>query len=284
MRTEQEIFDLILEVSKQDERIRAVVLSGSRANPAALKDKYQDYDITFYVTDIQPFYYKGDWVIEKLGKPLIMQMPEAMRYPVGDGHFVYMMIYPDGSRIDLTFEYRKYVDNGEPAVVLLDKDAGNGFIPPLPPPSDAVWRIKPPSLLFYTSCCNNFWWCLNNVAKGIARDELPYVMYMLNEIVRSELHEMINWYIGVTHGFYISTGKGGKYFKRYLPPSLYEQYAKTYPSACYNDIWSAMYTMCEMFHTLSLRVADYFGFDYHQDEEDGIMKYLVMVQTGEPNG
>ncbi|MHB1485565.1 MAG: aminoglycoside 6-adenylyltransferase [Saccharofermentanales bacterium] len=44
---------------------------------------------------------------------------------------------------------------------------------------------------FLFSCCNNFWWCLNNVAKGIARDELPYVMHMLNEVVRSELHETI---------------------------------------------------------------------------------------------
>jgi len=50
--------------------------------------------------------------------------------------------------------------------------------------------------LFYYSCCNNFWWCLNNVAKGIARDELPYAMHMLNDVVRAELHDMINWYIG----------------------------------------------------------------------------------------
>ena len=228
MRTEQEMMDLILGVATADERIRAVRMEGSRANPAVPKDQYQDYDISYYVVDIEPFYNNPEWVIEKFGKPPIMQMPEAMRWPDGSGHFNYMMIYPDGNRIDLTFQPKKYIDNGEPSIMLLDKDNGNGFLPPLPPPNDTYYHIKPPSPLFYYSCCNNFWWCLNNVAKGIARDELPYVMNMLNEWVRAELHSMIEWYIGVQCGYDLSAGKYGKYFKRYLSPEIYERYCATY--------------------------------------------------------
>ena len=37
MRTEQEVMDLILDVARADERIRAVLLVGSRANPAIPK-------------------------------------------------------------------------------------------------------------------------------------------------------------------------------------------------------------------------------------------------------
>ena len=210
------MIELILSVAKADGRIRAVSMEGSRANPAVPKDQYQDYDVTYYVTDITPFYNHPEWVEEHFGKPLIMQMPEAMRWPDGGGHFNYQMIFTDGNRIDLTFEPKKYTDNNEPSIILLDKDGGNGFLPSaLPPPSDAVYHIKPPSPLFYYSCCNNFWWCLNNVAKGIARDELPYAMNMLNEVVRSELHCMIEWYIGTLYGFNLSVGKDGKYyFKR----------------------------------------------------------------------
>ena len=275
MRTEQEMIELILSVAKADERIRAVSMEGSRANPAVPKDQYQDYDITYYVTDITPFYNNPTWVEERFGKPLIMQMPEAMRRPDGGGHFNYMMIYPDDNRIDLTFEPKKHTDNGEPSVVLLDKDNGNGFLPILPPPSGAVYNIKPPSPLFYYSCCNNFWWCLNNVAKGIARDELPYVMNMLNEVIRAELHCMIEWYIGTQHGFDLSVGKDGKYFKRYLQPELYAQYANTYSGSNYNEIWTAVFTMCDLFHTLTLPVAEHFGFTYRQDEENGMREYLL---------
>ena len=278
MRTEQEMLDLILSAAESDERIRAVRMEGSRANPAVPKDKYQDFDVSFYVTDIEPFYNNPAWVVEKFGEPLIMQMPEAMRWPDGGGHFNYMMLYPDGNRLDLTFQPKKYVDNGEPSVALLDKDNGNGFLPPLLPPSDAVYHIKPPTPLFFYSCCNNFWWCLNNVAKGIARDELPYVMNMLNEIVRAELHDMIKWYIGVQHGFNQSVGKDGKYFKHYLSPELYAQYAATYSGSDYRDIWASVYAMCDLFHAMALPVAEHFEFTYRQHEEDGMREYLRIVR------
>lgn len=278
MRTDQEIFDLILSVAQGDARIRAVLLSGSRANPAVPKDIYQDYDITYFVEDITPFYNHPAWVAEHFGSHLIMQMPEAMRYPAGDGHFNYMMIYPDGVRIDLSLVFTKYIDNGEPAVVLLDKDNGSGFLPVLPIPNDRHWHLESPSPLFYYSCCNNFWWCLNNVAKGIARDELPYVMQMLNEVVRPELHDMINYFIGVRHGFDLSTGKNGKYFKKYLAPELYRQYAATYPGSDYDEIWAAVDGMGDLFHTLAVAVAAHFGYTYRQNEEDGIREYLRMVR------
>lgn len=270
--------NLILDVAKSDDRIRAVLLSGSRANPAVPKDIYQDYDITYFVRDMTPFYNNPGWVEEHFGKPLIMQMPETMRDPVGDGNFNYMMIYPDGVRIDLSFVYKKYTNTGEPAVILLDKDNGRGFLPPRLVPDNNYWNIKPPSPLFYYSCCNNFWWCLNNVAKGMARDELPYAMYMLNCVVRPELHCMIDWYIGILHGFNLSTGKQGKFYKKYLPPGLYEKYSATYSGSDYTEMWRAVDTMCDLFHTLATAVADRFGFSYRQDEEDGIKKYLKMVK------
>jgi len=284
MRDEREMMELILSAARNDERIRAVLLQGSRANPAIPKDKYQDYDIVCFVEDITPFYNNPEWVVERFGKPLIMQMPETMRYPTGDGKFNYMMIYPDGSRLDLNFDNEKYIDDGEPAVVLLDKDNGRGFIPVLPAPSDKIWHIKPPSPLYFYSCCNNFWWCLNNVAKGIARDELPYVMYMLNDVVRPELHDMINYFIGTLHGFNISTGKNGKYFKKYLSSELYAQYAATYSGSNYADIWKAVDVMCDLFHTLAVTVADHFGFIYRYEEEAGIRKYLMMMRLSGESG
>ena len=118
-RTEQEMMDLILGVAIPDEKIRAVRMEGSRANPAVPRDRYQDYDISFYVVDITQYYNNPTWVIEKFGKPLIMQMPEAMRGADGGGHFNYQMIFPDGNRIDLIFQPKSYVDNGEPSILPL---------------------------------------------------------------------------------------------------------------------------------------------------------------------
>jgi aminoglycoside 6-adenylyltransferase len=66
MRSEQEMMDLIINVAKEDERIRAVLMVGSRANPSVPKDKYQDYDIIYFVKDVTPFYNNTEWIEEHL--------------------------------------------------------------------------------------------------------------------------------------------------------------------------------------------------------------------------
>jgi len=277
MRSEAEMTALILGIAKADERVRAVLMNGSRANPNAPKDIYQDYDIAYLVTDIASFYNKPDWAVEHFGQPLIMQMPEAMRGADGGGHFNYQMIFPDGNRIDLSCvpiseeNLRQYDCL---TVTLLDKD---GIVPAYPPPTDREFWLQEPSALDFMSCCNNFWWCLNNAVKGIARDELPYVMHMLNRWVRAELHDMIRWYIGTLHGFAFSAGKQGKYFKRYLPAKIYARYEKTYSSGDYHDIKASIDVMCDLFHDLALPVGARFGFAYRQDEEDGMREYLKMT-------
>ncbi|MDD4494602.1 MAG: aminoglycoside 6-adenylyltransferase [Eubacteriales bacterium] len=278
MRTEQEMMDLILGVAKGDERIRAVLMNGSKANPNVPKDIYQDFDVAYMVTDIDSFTKDHSW-IDVFGNRLMLQMPETMRYPDNpDGHFGYLMLFEDGNRIDLSL-VPLCTENLEQydclTVTLLDKV---GIVPDYPPPTDKDFWLKEPDELFYYSCCNNFWWCLNNAAKGIARDELSYVMNMLNDVVRTELHDMIGYYIGTQHGFNLSVGKNGKYFKRYLSPELYSQYAATYSGSDYNDVWKAIYAMCNLFHMLALSVAAHFGFTYRQNEEDGMKAYLRMVK------
>ncbi|MCL2199308.1 MAG: aminoglycoside 6-adenylyltransferase [Defluviitaleaceae bacterium] len=271
------MIEQILNAAKSDERIRAVSMEGSRANPAVPSDYYQDYDISYYVTDAAPFFNNTEWIVANFGEPLVMQMPETLRGAENDGRFIYLMIFPDGNRLDLSIKPWVYEDTGEPSVTLLDKDDGNGFRPKMPGYDDSFWHIKPPSGLFYYSCTNNFWWCLNNVAKGIARDELPYVMEMLYH-VRGNMHEMLEWYIGVNHGFNISAGKDGKYFKKFLPPEIYSRYTAIYSGSDYADIWKAIFTMCDLFRTVALAVAAHFSFEYKQEDEDGIRKYIDMVR------
>ena len=280
MRTEQEVMDLILSVANADERIRGVMLAGSRADSSVPKDQYQDYDIGFAVTDMKPFYNNPAWAEDKFGKPLIMQMPENLRGAEGDGNFIYLMIFPDGVRIDLSFIFEKYVDDGEPVKLLLDKDNGDGFFP-LIKVNEKHWHVKPPTSLDYYSSFNNFWWCLNNVARGIMRDELPYVMSMINDAVRPNLHDMINWYIGTQFGFNCAVGKYGKYYKKYLSPQLYSQYCATYSNSDYDKIWLAIDTMCEIFSQLAPTVAKQLGFLYHKNEEDGMRIYLNMIRSRE---
>ncbi|TAH64431.1 MAG: aminoglycoside 6-adenylyltransferase [Anaerolineaceae bacterium] len=279
MRTEKEMYDLILNVAKADSRIKAVIMVGSRANPDCSKDIYQDYDITYSVDDVEPFYNNTEWIEEQFGRPSVMQLPELNTHPLlppaNDGNFVYLMIFPDGIRIDLNIEKYPYIDDGEPAIILLDKE---GLLPEIEV-NPSIFLIKEPTAEIYRDTCNEFWWCLNNVAKGIARDELPYVMEMYNHYVRDMLNQVVEWYIGINNDFNVSAGKMGKYFKRYLPSSLYEMYTRTYSDSNYQNIWEAIFAACELFRVLALEVASYFDYTYNNLEDKNMMKYINQVKN-----
>ncbi len=141
MRNEQEMLALIVETAKQDERIQAVLMNGSRTNPNAPKDIFQDFDIVYVVTDVTPFTYAYAW-IQRFGELMILQMPEAMQDPPPshNGSFVYLMQFTDGNRIDLTiWPLAKLVELGQDSlsILLLDKD---NLLEPFAPPR-AVSRI-----------------------------------------------------------------------------------------------------------------------------------------------
>lgn len=135
MRTAEEMLTLIMTIAEQDERIRAVMMNGSRVNPAAKRDIFQDFDIVYFVTEIDSFLADHTWV-NGFGERMIMQMPEAMADPppMNDGHFGYLMQFTDGNRIDLTLFSLALLPTftlESLSQMLLDKD---GLFPALPPP------------------------------------------------------------------------------------------------------------------------------------------------------
>jgi len=278
MRTPEEMFDLILSVAKEDERIRAVTMGGSRANKDCPVDIYQDFDIVFFVKDVAPFWDNEEWIEEKFGKPSLLQKPESMELipPDNDGNYMYLMIFPDGNRIDLQFTSWPYEDDGEPMILLLDKD---GTFPKIQIAED-FWYIKRPTAKYFADCCNEAHWCLNNVAKGIVREEASYVMMMMG-IVRDMLIRMLEWYAGMNHDFRISTGKCGKYFKKYLPEDIYERFLKTYPTADTEAMWEAAFETLYLFGDVAREVAAKLEFTYNATEEKGIEDYMKQVRNGE---
>jgi len=283
MRTEQEMMDLILSIAKADERVRAVYMNGSRANPNVKKDDCRDYDVVFTVTETTSFINDKNWPLN-FGEPLIVQEPDSNDLGWGIDHdftsrYAWLMLFKDGTRIDLGVEIKDETDKNfrddTLTVPLLDKD---GILPEIPPTNDSGYWIKPPVKEKYYGCCNEFWWCLNNVAKGIIRDQLPYAMRMYTEIVHIELEKMTEWYIGINNNFSVTSGMWGKYFNKYLPAELYGAYIKTYTDSDCDHFWEAIFIACDLFHTLALSVAEHCGFTYRQNEEDGMRMYLRMVK------
>lgn len=280
MRTENEMYKLILDTAQNDERIRAVYMNGSRTNINVPKDIFQDYDIVYVVTDIKPYIKDKHW-IDRFGERLFMQYPdEHPDFPSDKENFYgWLMQFADGNRIDLHVESIKHAEENilkdSLCRVLLDKD--NRFLH-VSEASDKDYRVKCPSSKQYLCTCNEFWWCLDNVAKGLWREELPYVQDMLNFHVRKQLEKMLSWKIGIETDFFVSVGKSGKYMYKWLTKEEWNTYLSTYCAAEVNECWNAVFRMCDLFEETAKFVGTGLGFDYNSEEGRNCRGYLKRVR------
>lgn len=280
MRTEEEMYKLILHIAKEDERIRAVYMNGSRTNPNVPKDIFQDYDVVYVVTSTRDFIEDKSW-IDHFGERLFMQYPdEHPDYPSDKENFYgWLMQFKDGNRIDLhvesIFHARENILKDKLCVILLDKD---NMLPEIPAPTDKDYRVKRPSEKQYLCTCNEFWWCLNNVAKGLWREEIPYVQDMLNFHVRKQVENMLSWKVGIETDFSVSVGKSGKYMYCWLPEEEWKMYLSTYCGGNTKECWNAVFRMCDLFEKAAVFVGEKLGYEYHDEEGRNCRSFLEHVK------
>jgi aminoglycoside 6-adenylyltransferase len=271
MRNETEVINEVLSFAQGDERIRAVILNGSRVNPNLTKDILCDYDIGLYVTDPDHFLNDQSW-IKHFGDLIIMQQNDWVEGKASG--YIFLMLFTDGVRIDLAFDPIEYPDlflEDSLAVVLLDKDQ---VMPTLPPPSESSYFTKKPTKKEFDETTNEFWWCSTNVAKGIWREELSYAKWMYDVIVRECIIKMVSWYIGINHDWKINSGSYGKWFRKYLPAELWRSFEKTYAGVEYEEMWSAIFEAGQLIRGIGVEIADKLGYEYPLQDDKRVTEYL----------
>lgn len=286
MRNENEMLETIINTAKSDHRVLAVYLKGSRANPNAPKDIYRDFDIMYVVKETESFIKDTSW-LNKFGKIVLKQEQNdyfgyGERFGIRNNYdesYSWLLLFEDGNRVDIGVEVLKVMEEGRNRnklfVPLLDKI---GCLPKLPPPTDEDFHIRKPSAEKFRGCCNEFYWCLCDVAKGIARDELPFAMTTYNTLVRDMLETMLDWYIGTYTDYSVSSGKLHKYLKRYLPSDFYEEYIKTYSDGNYEHLWNSIDISCELFLKNSFACRKHFNFKYPKEDELASKRYISGIK------
>jgi aminoglycoside 6-adenylyltransferase len=279
MRKKREMLDLILDTAKNDDRVRAVVMNGSRANPNAPRDVFQDYDIVYFVTDMTSFTTDHSW-IDHFGERMILQMPDEMGNPqVRDTfHFSYLIQFMDGNRIDLTLYPVAKLDQHEKdslTILLLDKD---GLFDTFPQPSDSDYLPQPPTAKQFAESCNEFWWVSLYVAKGLWRQQLTYAKHAMDNTVRQELIKMLSWYVGGKTKFSQNLGGYGKFLQTHLESDLWARLEKTYADADYENNWNALLAMTDLFRQTAKQVAIHHGFDYQSKDDERVSNHILYVR------
>jgi len=280
MRTEKEILKLIIDFAQQDNRVRGVLINGSRVNPSISKDIFQDYDIINLVTDVEPFK-DENYILSHFAETIIIQKPEDKIYPpsVGDGRYNYNMQFVDGNRIDLSFFSINKIDEltkDSLTKVLLDKDH---FIPNIPAPNESSYFIQEPTEKLFNDCCDEFIFGLgSHIPKTIWRKELTLLKVYIDVVLRKPLIKMLELYIGIKTGFKKTIGKEGKYLQKYLEPDVWKEFEQTYTDSNYDNIWNSLFVFYKLFNKTAKSVGQEYGFQFPEEAGKRALEFLKHIK------
>ena len=263
-RSEAQMLRLILQTAKVLQ-VDAVAMSGSRTNPKAPKDEFQDYDVVYVVDDLDNLTSDLAW-LDQFGTRIIEQ------HNVLGNRRLYLMLFEDGNRIDLTLcptEYiQEWVDSEAEFTVLEDK---KGLFEPFFPSPQRFWT-SPASAIDFEKVCNEFWWVSAYVVKGIRRKQLLYAADHLYGICQQELLKVMAWQVASDRGR-VDIGKNYKYLFNYLPAEKEKEFSNLLDFTSLDKIPQSLFATMELFHQEAQFLAHKMGFDYDMRVAEKMIQY-----------
>ena len=264
MRTEPEMFDLIFQTAKALQ-VDTVAMSGSRTDTKAPKDEFQDYDVVYIVDDLDNLTSDLSW-LEQFGNRLIEQ------YNVLGNRRLYLMLFEDGNRIDLTLcpkdHIQEWVDSEAGFTVLEDE---KGLFEPYSPSLGRYWT-NPASQTDFEKACNEFWWVSAYVVKGICRNQLIYATDHLYGICQQELLKVLAWQVASDKGT-VDVGKNYKYLFQYLPTEKEKEFSALLDFSSVEKLTQSLFATMQLFHQEAQFLAHKMGFDYDMKVAEKMIQY-----------
>ena len=263
-RSEAQMLRLILQVS-ENIQVEAVAMSGSRTDTKAPKDEFQDYDVVYVVDDLDNLTSDLAW-LDRFGTRIIEQ------HNVLGNRRLYLMLFEDGNRIDLTLcpkeHIQEWVNSEVGFTVLEDK---KGLFEPYFPSPQRFWT-SPASAIDFEKACNEFWWVSAYVVKGICRKQVIYATDHLYGICQQELLKILAWQVARDRGV-VDIGKNYKYLFNYLPVEKEKEFSNLLDFSSLDKITQSLLATIQLFQQEAQYLAQKMGFKYEKEVAEKMMRY-----------
>lgn len=274
-----DLLDRIVRWGTADGRVRALVLTGSRARADA--DALSDYDVAVFATDPTALASADRWYAD-LGPMLVC-------LPLSDdtGNPTRLVIYDGGQKVDfslLPVAELAALAAADPLPdpydrgyrVLLDKDGLAGNLPPAPGPAPAM----PPTPAAFIATVEEFWFEVWHVAKYLARGDLWHAKFR-DWTTKEMLLRMVEWHavacLGATDVHYLGLGMAG-----WADPDAWRRLHHTFGHFDAADARAALLATAALFGDLARAVAPTIGASYPQPLEDAVLAYAADVFPPHP--
>ena len=263
-RSQEQMLRLILQVA-ENIQVEAVAMSGSRTDTKAPKDEFQDYDVVYIVESLDDLLADLTW-LDQFGKRIIEQ------YNVLDHRHLYLMLFEDGNRIDLTLcpksHIQEWVDNEADYIVLKDE---KGLFESYTTSSQRYWT-NPARPIDFEKACNEFWWVSAYVVKGICRKQAIYATDHLYGICQQELLKLLAWQVAADKGT-VDIGKNYKYLFQYLPTEKEKEFSALLDFSSVEKLTQSLFATMQLFHREAQILARKIGFAYDKEVAEKMIQY-----------
>ena len=258
------MLNLILQTA-ETLQVKAVAMSGSRTNQNVPKDEFQDYDVVYVVDDFDNLTSDLSW-LDYFGKRIIEQEV------VLDHRRLYLMLFEDGNRIDLTLcpkdHIQEWVDSEAGFTVLEDPEH---LFEPYSQNLERYW-IHPATETDFKNSCNEFWWVSAYVVKGICRNQIIYAIDHLYGICQQEFLKILAWQVASARGK-VDIGKNYKYLFQYLPAEKEKEFSNLLDFSSIEKLSQSLLATMQLFHREAQRLAQKLGFDYDKEVAEKMIEY-----------
>ncbi|HYI58158.1 MAG TPA: aminoglycoside 6-adenylyltransferase [Microlunatus sp.] len=269
--------------------VQAVILTSTRAIPGATLDAYSDYDIILVVEDVLAMEADRGWLSD-FGDVLISYWdPVEVREETGAVGVGNITNYLDGLKIDFSLWSRqRYADVTSGAEPDPELDAGYrvlvdkvGLTEALPPPAYRSYIPQRPDEATYLRLITDFLIGVPYVAKGLLRDELLPMKWVLDFDMRfNYLLPMLEWRVECDHDWSLKTGNLGKGLRRHLPADTWTELVETFTGPDPESNWTALFAMVDLFGRVAEEVGRALGHRYPADLVQNVAEHARRMRQG----
>lgn len=287
---EAEVLARVLHWAESDKRVRAVLLTSTRAVANASLDTLSDYDVVLLAANPEDFARETEWV-SAIGTPLLRVQDAEVEPAVDLAKQNVMILYEDGTKIDysiwpLTLSDRLAELGALPGEfdggyrVLLDKD---GFTASWPLPTHTAYIPAKPTAAEFQSLVEEFWFVTTYVAKYLWREEfIPSKVIFDYELKYLILRRLLEWRVAIARDWSVQPGFFGRGMQRVLDAETWQEFEATYVGPDREDNWAALFRTIDLFRDVATGVAGNLGFTYPHDLDARMIAYLRGIQQLPP--
>lgn len=248
----------VIQWAQKEDSIKTILLVGSRVASKKAVDRFSDYDLSIFCTHHTLYTDSTEW-LSHFGSPLVCVKETILccekTFPSR------LVIFESGTKMDFSFLSMSVLEeltHSHPLPdpynggyqVLLDKEQTLKLIPQ---PQRACSITKPTEQAFH-QVIEEFWFEVYHIAVYLKREDLWQVKER-SHAAQTFLLKMIEWHAQVENGWASSPPPLGKRMPSWVNQDLWKHLHGVFAHFNTEDSWKALFTMMELFQTLTANTA-----------------------------